>query len=177
MINLNENTQLDPVTLESHSKLIKLVKRVYPPAYKHLWKNEDSSFYINNFYNPLQLQKELLVKDAEYYFIIYKNEPVGILRILFNKPFNTIKKATYINRIYLGNEAQGKGVAKAIFEWIEMKALENKNNLLWLKAMNTQEQALKFYTKQHFKIKGKTSLDFELMHEELRGMIIMTKEL
>ena len=177
LIRLNENIQLEPVTLESHSKLMELIYRIYPPAYKHLWKNEDCSFYINTFYNPLQLQKELLEKDAEYYFVIYKKRPVGICRIQFNKPLNDINKATYINRIYLGSEAQGKGVARTIFNWIEIKAKENNNNLLWLKAMDTQEQAIKFYLKHHFKINGKTSLDFDLLHKPLRGMYIMTKEL
>ena len=101
----------------------------------------------------------------------------SICRIQFNKPLNDNKSATYINRIYLGTEAQGKGVAKAIFNWIEIKAKTKNNKLLWLKAMDTKEQAITFYHKQGFKIVGKTSLDFQLIHANLRGMHIMTKEL
>lgn len=177
LIDINKNTQLEPVTIDSHSKLIELIQRIYPPAYKHLWKNEDCSFYVNTFYNYKQLQKELLEKDAEYYYVIYNAKTVGICRIQFNKPLNNVKTATYINRIYLGIEAQGKGVAKSLINWIEIIAKENNSNLLWLKAMDTQEQALKFYTKHHFKIKDKTNLDFNLLHKKLRGMFIMTKEL
>ena len=177
MTNLNKNLQLETITIDSHSKLVTLIQRIYPPAYKHLWKNEDCSFYINTFYNLEQLQKELLEKDAEYYFVIYKDKPVGICRIQFSEPLNANKKATYIHRIYLGIEAQGKGVAKTIFNWIETRAKANNTNLLWLKAMNTQEQALKFYTKQGFQISGKTSLNFDLLHKPLRGMLIMTKEI
>ncbi|WP_157811554.1 GNAT family N-acetyltransferase [Lacinutrix sp. Bg11-31] len=177
MINISDNVQLELITVDSHSRLVKLIQRIYPPAYKHLWKNEDCSFYINTFYNLEQLQTELLEKATEYYFVIYENEPVGICKIQFNKPLKTIETGTYIHRIYLGSEAQGKGIAKTIFNWIEIRAKENNNNLLWLKAMDTQEQAIKFYIKQGFKINGKTSLDFNLLHEPLRGMLIMTKEI
>lgn len=177
MINLNKDIQLKPVTIELHSKLIELLQRIYPPAYKHLWENEDCSFYINKFYNIKQLKKELLEKNAKYYFIIHNTKTVGIFRVVFNKPFKNINNATYINRIYLGKEAQGKGVAKKIFNWTEKAAKENNNHLLWLKVMDTQEQALKFYSKNNYKIHGKTSLEFNLLHKPLRGMFIMYKEL
>lgn len=177
MITLNKNIQLEHITIYSQSRLLSLIQRIYPTVYKHLWKNEDCSFYINKFYNPKQLQKELLEKDSEYYFIIYNNKTVGICRIQFNKPLNVNKTEVYINRIYLGSEAQGKGVAKTIFNWIEIRAKEKKCELLWLKVMDTQKQAIKFYTKQDFKVNSKTSLDFNLLHKPLRGMYIMTKEL
>lgn len=177
MINLSDNIQLEVVTANKHSKLVSLIQRIYPPVYKHLWKNEDCSFYINKFYNPEQLLKELLEKDAEYYFIIYNTKTVGICRIQFNKSLKDNKRATYINRIYLGIEAQGKGVAKQVFNWIEKCALKNNNKLLWLKVMDTQNQALNFYKKQGFNISGTTTLDFDLLHKHLRGMYIMSKEL
>ncbi|WP_055436539.1 GNAT family N-acetyltransferase [Lacinutrix algicola] len=177
MINLNKNVQLETVTIGSPINLVDLIQRIYPPAYKHLWKNEDCSFYFDTFYNLEHLQKELLEKNAEYYFVIYKNNPVGIFRIQFNEPLNNLKTGTYIHRIYLGVEAQGKGVAKTIFKWIKTRAKANNNTFLWLKAMDTQEQAVKFYTKNHFKITGKTSLDFDLLHKPLKGMLIMSKEI
>ncbi|WP_299254306.1 GNAT family N-acetyltransferase [uncultured Lacinutrix sp.] len=177
MTNLNENIQLETVTISSHLNLVELVQRIYPPAYKHLWKNEDCSFYVDTFYNIANLKLELSNKNAEYYFIIYKNKPVGICRIQFNEPLNNLKNGTYIHRMYLGVEAQGKGVAKTIFNWIETRAKEKNSTFLWLKAMDTQEQAIKFYTKNHFKITGKTSLDFDLLHKPLRGMLIMSKEI
>ena len=108
MINLSENVQLETVTINSHLNLVELIQRIYPPAYKHLWQNEDCSFYVDTFYNIANLKLELSNKNAEYYFIIYKNKPVGICRIQFNEPLNNLKNGTYIHRMYLGIEAQGK---------------------------------------------------------------------
>lgn len=179
MINLSTNLQLEPITIAKHTRLVTLIKRIYPPAYKHLWKNEDCSFYINTFYTLENLTLELNDKNAEYYFVNYKAKSAGIVRIQYNLPVINKTKTTglYINRIYLGEEAQGKGVAKQLIHWVEKRAHAKNTKTLWLKAMDTQQQAIKFYTKQGFIIDGKTSLDFELLHKPLRGMHIMTKDL
>ncbi|WP_452596828.1 GNAT family N-acetyltransferase [Pontimicrobium sp. MEBiC01747] len=178
-VRLSNNLQLTPVTISSQSKLYKLMETIYPPVYKHLWVNEDCSFYINLFYSKKPLEKELLEPDSHYYFVEYNNETVGIIRIRHNQtsPNSFSRLSTYINRIYLGTQAQGKGVAKQLFHWITTQAIAHNNNVLWLKAMDTQKQALKFYLKEGFTITGKSHLNFELLHEPLRGMVIMQKEL
>lgn len=179
MIILSNNLQLHPVTLSDQSKLYRLIEVIYPPVYKHLWVNEDCSFYINLFYSKTPLENELSESDSEYYFVVYNNETVGIIRTRYNQPNpeKTNYLSTYINRIYLGKQAQGKGIAKQLFYWITQRALAHNNTLLWLKAMDTQMQALRFYEKEGFTIIGKTHLEFELLHKHLRGMVIMEKTL
>ncbi|WP_299891872.1 N-acetyltransferase [uncultured Lacinutrix sp.] len=179
MINLNKHIQLETITAKKHSRLVSLIKRIYPPVYKHLWKNEDCNFYINTFYSVENLKLELSDTNAEYYFINYNSKTSGIVRIKYNETFSKEPNtpALYINRIYLGKEAQGKGVAKQVFNWIEKSAVKHNTKLLWLKVMNTQNQALNFYKKQDFRICGTTALTFDLLHEDLRGMYLMSKEL
>ena len=179
MINLSENIQLEAVTVNKHAKLVALIQRIYPPVYKHLWVSEDCDFYIHTFYNLENLKLELSDPNSEYYFVNYFSKTAGIVRINYNQTLvkqpNT--SGVYINRIYLGEEAQGKGVAKTVFNWIEERALKNNNKLLWLKVMDTQNQALNFYKKEGFKIYNTTALEFELIHKHLRGMLLMRKEL
>ena len=55
---------------------------------------------------------------------------------------NTMNFNAAFTRIYLGKEAQGKGVAQKLFDWLENKAKDTGDNLVWLKAMDTQKQAL-----------------------------------
>ena len=176
---LSESLQLQPVTLNDQSKLYQLIEVIYPPVYKHLWANEDCSFYINLFYSKTPLENELLESDSDYYFVVYNNETVGIIRVRYNQtnPEASNHLSTYINRIYLGKKAQGKGIAKQLFHWIRQRALDHNNTLLWLKAMDTQTQALRFYEKEGFKVTGTTRLEFNLLHEHLRGMVIMEKVL
>ena len=116
MINLNKKVQLETVTTGSPIKLVYLIQYNYPPAYKHLWKNEDCRFYFDTFYNLEYLQKELLGKTC---------------RIQLNKLLKNLRPETYIHRIYIGIEAQEKGIAKTIFKWIKKKS-ESKYQALFM---------------------------------------------
>jgi ribosomal protein S18 acetylase RimI-like enzyme len=177
VINVSDTIQLKNITLDDHEVLLQLMQEIYPPAYKHLWMYEDCSWYLNQSFNKSILKKELTAKDSEYYFVIYNSTRVGIIRLEHNKPLNELseKSASHIHRIYLSTETQGKGIAKQLFNWAEKRAAKNGSEIMWLKAMDTQTQALRFYKKQNFVIINNYRLDFELMHKHLRGMVIMTK--
>lgn len=179
MISISDNVKLQDIKIEDQPKLMKLLELIYPPAYKHLWINEDCSFYLNRFYSIENLELELSDPNAAYYFVIYKSNLVGIFRFIYNNPFIGFpeKKSTYLNRIYLGENAQGKGVAKQLFLWAENKLKDQGHTLIWLKAMDSQKQALRFYEKQGYNYGTPTQLDFELIHSNLRGMKVMYKRL
>ena len=179
MISIAKDITLQHITIEDQPQLIKLLESIYPPAYKHLWIDEDCSFYLDKFYSPENLKIELSDSNAAYYFVHYKSNLAGIFRFIHHKSYSDFpnKKATYLNRIYLAEDAQGKGVAQHLFNWLEIIVKENENDLIWLKAMDSQNQALRFYEKQGYRYGSKTQLDFELMHSELRGMHTMYKVL
>lgn len=102
---------------------------------------------------------------------------MGILRVHFNKTLKTQPKKSgcYLNRIYLSEEAQGKGIANQLFKWVEQQAKLMGNELIWLEAMDSKPQALKFYLKQGMTKSHKSYLDFEPLHEHLNGMEVMYK--
>lgn len=179
MIHILENIQLQNITIKDHTKLVSLLEKIYPPAYKHLWKQEDCNFYINKFFNKENFQKELGDVDTDYFFVLYNSDLAGIFRIKHNTPFLDKPNASssYIHRIYLSENAQGKGVAKSLFNWVETQCKQKGNDLVWLKAMDTQTQALRFYEKQGYVFSSKTRLNFDLIHEHLRGMHILYKPL
>jgi len=177
MISISENITLQDIKIEDQPKLMKLLELVYPPAYKHLWVNEDCRFYLNKFYSLENLALELSDSDAAYYFVIYNSNPVGIFRFIYNQAFKDFpkKQSTYLNRIYLSEDAQGKGVAQQLFNWTENRVKQKGNTLIWLKAMDSQKQALRFYEKQGYNYGDTAQLDFELIHSSLRGMHTMFK--
>ena len=177
MIAVSKNIKLQDIKIEDQPKLMTLLERIYKPAYKHLWINEDCRFYLNRFYSIENLELELSDPNAAYYFVIYKSKLTGILRFVFNTAFSGLpnNEATYLNRIYLGEEAQGKGVAQQLVNWTEDKVKQKGNTLIWLKAMDSQKQALRFYEKQGYIYGTKTQLDFELIHPNLRGMHALHK--
>ena len=179
MISISEDISLQAIKLEDQSKLKALMHRIYPPFYKHLWVNENCNWYMNFCYSTTNLEKELSETNAEYYFVYYKKELNGILRFKYNSPFhyNFPKNTAYLHRIYLGKESHGKGVAKTLSDWVDTKAKEHKQSGIWLEAMDTQQQALKFYEKYDYAIKDTRILEFDRIHEKYRGMIILYKSL
>lgn len=179
MLSISDTIKLKSIQIEDQSKLMTLLELIYPPAYKHLWINEDCNFYLNKFYSIENLKLELSEPDAAYYFVVDNSSIVGIFRIVYNKALSDFPKnqSAYIHRIYLSEEAQGKGIAKQLFNWAEHNAKLKGNSLVWLKAMDTQKQALRFYEKQGYNYGTSTSLDFELIHSNLRSMHTMYKYL
>ncbi len=177
MISISTSLHLENITISDQNSLMDLMQKIYPPAYKHLWVNEDCNWYLNHCFSEENLKNELNEVNAIYCFVVHNLKRVGIVRYLYNTSTSEIakKNATFIHRIYLSNEVQGKGIARQLFSWIEQQAILKQNKLLWLKAMDTQMQALKFYEKQGFKTIDKISLDFNLIHQHLRGMVVMTK--
>ena len=165
------------MTHDMHQKLMGLMFKIYPPAYKYLWKNEDCNWYIKNVYNINNYKKELEKVNAESYFIIHKSVTVGLLRIVFDTNFKDCPKNTacYLHRIYLSEEIQGKGIGSEILNWVEKRAKKRGNKSIWLESMDSRAQAIRFYQKQGFIKSGTVLLDFELMHEHLRGMILFYK--
>lgn len=179
MISISKTLQLKAITHNDYIKLNQLMQRIYPPAYKHFWKNENCSWYLDKCYGITNFNSELEDTNACYYFIIYNGLTVGIIRIVYNKSIKQFPNqlTTYLHRIYLGEDAQGKGIAKQLFIWVEKQVLKKNNTVIWLEAMDTKQQALKFYQKEGFKKLEYYKLDFKRIHKHLRGMHLMYKSL
>ncbi|GAA3630327.1 GNAT family N-acetyltransferase [Flavivirga jejuensis] len=179
MISISKTLLLQSIKFENHSVLVELMDRIYPPPYKHLWKHEDCSWYLNKSYGINNFKEELKNTDASYFFVIYNSKIVGILRLVVDQELKEFPNqlTTYLHRVYLSDEVQGKGVGKQLFNWVEKIARQNNNTHIWLEAMDTQQQALAFYTKQGYKEINNMSLEFDRIHKHLRGMLLMSKSL
>ncbi|MGB3465875.1 MAG: GNAT family N-acetyltransferase [Cyclobacteriaceae bacterium] len=168
---ITPEVSLVTVLKTDHRKLRDLMAIVYPPPYIHLWK-DDGSWYLDKFYGSENFEKEMCEPDAVYYFIYYRQKPVGNLRICFNKPLidKPGTKASKLNRIYLDQSLHGQGIGKVLLKWTEQQCVRNGDDLLWLEAMDSQQQALGFYEKNGFMICGAMTLDFDMMLPAFRGM-------
>jgi ribosomal protein S18 acetylase RimI-like enzyme len=61
-------------------------------------------------------------------------------------------------------------------EFLFKKARQLDRQIVWLEAMDTQTEALRFYETMGFETKGQFRLSFDRMHTELRGMVRMVAE-
>ena len=175
-LNISDTISLVAITLDDADALLNLMHTIYVPPYKHLWQ-DDGDWYVQNTFNSDVLKEELADNNKDYYFIVYKNESVGILRLLHDVPLKDFEniKATKLHRIYLDPKVHGKGIGKIMMDWTSQEAIKNNSQLIWLEAMDTQQQALAFYEKLGYQISSDFRLTFDLMYEHLRGMHRMYK--
>jgi GNAT superfamily N-acetyltransferase len=178
MIKITQNLGLQPIKETDSKKLYTLMKIVYPLAYKHFWK-DDGSWYVESQYGIKNIQKELQEANSVYYFVVFQEEIIGNFRILWNHKLKGLEneKSLKLHRLYLHPKTQGNGIGKKILSWLEEKAEQEDYNLIWLDAMNEQQQAFQFYKKRGYKYHSHTHLNFELMHDEVRKMSQLYKEL
>jgi diamine N-acetyltransferase len=175
---LSDDLSLTPITLEDQKDLKELMSRIYPPVYDYLW-TDNSEWYLNHYYNSQNLSKELAVENSLYCFVIYKNEPIGIIRVLDEEEFpdNPDSKASKLHRIYLDPRFQGTGIGSLLLNWIHLRAEDEGKEIIWLEAMDSQPKAIKFYEKAGYNIGGTTNLPGNNPVPEFKGMIRMWKEI
>ena len=90
MIRISENIHLKEIKKEDTSVLFKLMQVIYPPAYKHFWKDA-GNWYVNTQYSKKNIQKELSQENADYYFILFNDEIIGNFRILWDEKLAGLK--------------------------------------------------------------------------------------
>ena len=178
MIHVNSHITLTPIKIADQEILYNLMKRVYPSAYAHFWK-DDCSWYLNQIYSKKNLAIELLEENTTYYFVQYYDEKVGILKLVKDCKYPPLasEKGFKIHRIYLNPSVQGKGVGNALMSYAQEVAIAQNHTLIWLDAMDTHAQAQHFYKKLGYQKTEIQRLDFPLLHDEHRPMWFMHKML
>jgi GNAT superfamily N-acetyltransferase len=144
---------------------------VYPPAYDYLW-NDGGAWYLDFVYGRANVLKELATANSPYFFILFEQEKVGVLRIQHGEVFPTLadKAASKLHRLYLHPKVQGKSVGMHLMNWTIEETRKLGYEILWLEAMDTKTDALGFYKKCGFEIANLVTVPYERLHLALRGM-------
>ncbi|GGD66562.1 spermidine/spermine N(1)-acetyltransferase [Emticicia aquatilis] len=171
------NLRIERISTSEVEKFSEVATRAYFDHYRHLWYDE-GEWYAHKCFNINQLTEELTDAKNEFFFAILDEKYVGFLKI---RPENQLAgqdgDGFEVERIYLTNEATGKGVGRKLMEFaIEMAQQQNKD-YVWLKAMDSSHNAIRFYESLGFEICGTSRLDFEQMKTEYLGMVAMRKNL
>lgn len=169
------NLEIEKIDLSHLEILSEVATRAYFDHYKHLWYDE-GAWYAAKCFNTSQLAEEISDERNAFFLAILNQKPVGFLKL---RPENQLIEQAgngfEIERIYLTNEATGRGVGKKLMEFaIEMAKTQNKD-YVWLKAMDSSQDAIRFYEKLGFQVCGTSRLDFTQMKTEFLGMVSMKR--
>ena len=171
MITVTKNIQLQPILEQNIQLLYQLMCKIYPPAYHHFWKDQ-GAWYVNYIYTKENVIDDLKTPNTNFYFIVFKSEIVGVFRVIHGETLKGFeeKKAIKLQRLYLHQNVQGKGIGKKLMRYLIEKSTNEGFDILWLDAMNSHTQAFNFYKNQGFKYHSHIFLPFELMHDQHRKM-------
>jgi GNAT superfamily N-acetyltransferase len=177
-LELIEIKKIDSTSAEALSSL---AKSIYVHHYEHLWLKGGMDWYMNEFAYPVsKIKSEIENENCLHYIAYIKNNPVGYLKINIDAALkgDDKKKGIELERIYIDTTAVNKGLGTYLMNFVLDIAKSYQKEYIFLKAMDTANLAMQFYTKMGFKLEGAFRLSdstFHLMKEEYRGMYILKK--
>lgn len=178
-----ELTDIKKIDSTSAEALSSLAKSIYVQHYAHLWLPGGMDWYINEFAYPVsKIATEIDNENCLHYIAYINLEPVGYLKINIDAAIkgDDKKKGLELERIYLDTTAVNNGLGTYLMHFVSEIANSYQKEYIFLKAMDTAQLALDFYTKIGYKIEGAFRLSdttFHLMKEEYRGMYILKKSI
>lgn len=171
------NLRIEKISTSEVEKFSEVATQAYFDHYRHLWYDE-GEWYAHKCFNINQLTEELSDTKNVFFFATLDENPVGFLKL---RPENQLigqeGNGFEIERIYLTNEATGRGVGRKLMEFAIEMAIQQNKDYVWLKAMDSSQNAIRFYESLGFEICGTSRLDFEQIKTEYLGMVAMKKNL
>ncbi|WP_439130820.1 GNAT family N-acetyltransferase [Polaribacter sp.] len=178
MIKIAKNIKLQEISISDYNTLYNLMSEIYPLAYNHFW-SDAGIWYVNTQYAKENVIRELSQEKTDYYFILYNDEILGNFRIIWDEKLKglPVQKQVKLHRVYLHKKIHGKGVGKQLMIWLEKTAKEKGYKVIWLDAMDSQPQAFQFYKKLGYNYYSHTFLTFKLLHNQVRKMSQLYKNI
>ena len=115
--------------------------------YPGIISTEQIEYMLEQMYSETELKNHFENPNYHYYLLSDNENFLGIMG--FENHYQ--KDTTKLHRIYLLEEAKGKGVGKFAINFLKNKAKES-GDLRIILAVNKQNSSYHFYTSQGFKI-------------------------
>lgn len=123
------------------------------------------SDYVELYFSERIILKEIVSQSSRYFIAFEKDEPAGYVKI--GSSVQPVKIENHLNfeveRIYILQQFQGKGIGKKLLDLCEQTAADEKIPLIWLSVWIENKRAVEFYKRCGFEIFD--TVDFYLMDQ------------
>lgn len=151
--------------------------QAYREHYAHTWL-DGGNWYMQTYLSVARLEKELKDANAMFFAVFDGAAAVGFFKLNLNKELpGAHVNGLELERIYLIKSASGKGIGTRLMQEVFIMARQQRQAFIWLKVMDTNPDAVRFYQKAGFAICGTHQVDFVQKRPDMRGMFIMQKQL
>lgn len=141
------------------ARLSQLMRDLFVAAYRHCSTSRNVAAFLEANYGHAQQRAELEDPAIETMVVEQGDAWLGFAQLRFGKPAPpgvTLPHGAELGRIYLGPQAQGRGIGSALLREIERRARARGRDGLWLNVWQEAPQALAFYRREGFEPCGTT---------------------
>jgi diamine N-acetyltransferase len=170
------NINIKPCTIEDLSMLQEISYETFIETFKDQNSPENMNAYLERAFNLKQLEKELSTISSKFFFVYFKNEVAGYLKVNTQdaQSENMGEDSLEIERIYIRAKFQKLGLGKYFINKAIEIAVEKEKSKIWLGVWEKNENAIAFYKKLGFVPAGSHSF---YMGDEEQIDFIMIKSL
>lgn len=131
--------------------------QTWPHTYGEILQKVQIDYMLDLFYSDAMLAQN--ISEKQHQFLIAKADNRALGFASYQHHYNE-ETTTYIHKIYILPQTQGKGIGKLLIDFIENLAKENHSTVLALN-VNRFNKALTFYQKIGFEIASEETIFLE----------------
>ena len=139
--------KITKATIENIPLIKEIAEKSWQKHYPGIISTEQIEYMLELMYSENELKKHFENPNYHYYLLGDEEKTLGIMG--FENHYQ--EKTTKLHRIYLLEEAKGKGVGKFAINFLKNQAKESGDQRIIL-AVNKQNSSYHFYTSQGFNI-------------------------
>ena len=146
--------QIKKVSTDELEELRKLSVETFSDTFTEQNNEIQMKAYLEKAFNTDQLRSELSNPESFFYFVKEEDKILGYLK-LNTKTAQTdqvLDSSLEIERIYLTQEAQSKGIGKLLMDFSISEAKRRNLLCLWLGVWEKNEKAIAFYKSYGFEV-------------------------
>ncbi|GAB3798878.1 GNAT family N-acetyltransferase [Virgibacillus kimchii] len=170
------DTTIRRCSIDDLQELQDISYETFNETFKDQNKPENMKTYLDQAFNETQLNKELSNPFSQFFFIYSENKLAGYLKINTGEAQSEAMDddALEIERIYIKQAFQQKGLGKALLNKAMALAKELQKKKIWLGVWEKNEHAIVFYKRLGFVHAGAHAF---YMGDEEQVDLIMVKRL
>jgi ribosomal protein S18 acetylase RimI-like enzyme len=131
-----------------------LAHTIWPETYGEILSNDQLDYMLELIYSPSALRRQMMTEQHRFFIAELDNKPIGFASFGPLPEPNTFK----LHKLYVLPGIQGKGIGKALVEFI-VKELEPEKAQTLLLNVNRHNKAKTFYERLGFEIIKEEDID------------------
>lgn len=139
--------KITKATIENIPLIKEIAEKSWRKHYPGILSNEQIEYMLEQMYSETELKNHFENPNYHYYLLGDEEKTLGIMG--FENHYQ--EKTTKLHRIYLLEEAKGKGVGKFAINFLKNQAKESGDQRIILN-VNKQNPSYYFYVSQGFKV-------------------------